>query len=253
MRRVYDVVLDWLFLQYDLIFRKRELEELRDLCFVRLGGAVIELEPLTYTVMNNIVIDSSDSMGTSLHWEERSARPYSWRERKVYWKNKPALAAAWLDIFDGWIHSDHALALETGPVNFSIDSSYIYCDGVKVLGSEYESGNISITSCVITNTGTSSAGITIGKGEPIGVHFSGGSLGRIHEACPNAKSQVACPRPLEAGCVYESDWRNAVPNIVMHLNDDHGWTREQIADWLDSLDIDLTIDLHSPITEGAAS
>lgn len=27
---------------------------------------------------------------------------------------------------------------------------------------------------------------------------------------------------------------------IIHLNDDHGWPREQIADWLESLDVDLT-------------
>lgn len=28
-------------------------------------------------------------------------------------------------------------------------------------------------------------------------------------------------------------------NMIQHLNDDHKWTRERIADWLDSLDLDL--------------
>ena len=30
-------------------------------------------------------------------------------------------------------------------------------------------------------------------------------------------------------------------SVVIHLNDGHGWTREKIADWLETLDIDLTI------------
>lgn len=29
--------------------------------------------------------------------------------------------------------------------------------------------------------------------------------------------------------------------MIVMLNDDHHWTREQIADWLDSLDEDLTL------------
>jgi hypothetical protein len=29
-----------------------------------------------------------------------------------------------------------------------------------------------------------------------------------------------------------------VTGIVMHLNDEHSWPRENIADWLDSLDMD---------------
>lgn len=28
---------------------------------------------------------------------------------------------------------------------------------------------------------------------------------------------------------------------IGHLNDEHGWSREEIADWLDTLDIDFTI------------
>lgn len=31
-----------------------------------------------------------------------------------------------------------------------------------------------------------------------------------------------------------------VGNLIVHLNDDHKWRREQIADWLDSLDLDLS-------------
>lgn len=29
-------------------------------------------------------------------------------------------------------------------------------------------------------------------------------------------------------------------HLVQHLNDHHRWTRERIADWLDTLDVDLT-------------
>lgn len=31
-----------------------------------------------------------------------------------------------------------------------------------------------------------------------------------------------------------------VGSLIVHLNDDHKWRREQIADWLDSLDLDLS-------------
>jgi hypothetical protein len=33
----------------------------------------------------------------------------------------------------------------------------------------------------------------------------------------------------------------ALDEVIMHLNDAEEWSREQIADWLDSLDIDLTV------------
>lgn len=34
-------------------------------------------------------------------------------------------------------------------------------------------------------------------------------------------------------------------NVIMNLNDTHGWTREEIADWLDTLDIDLSFKVPS--------
>lgn len=34
------------------------------------------------------------------------------------------------------------------------------------------------------------------------------------------------------------DSASRLKNMIMHLNDHHKWTREQIADWVDSLDID---------------
>lgn len=33
--------------------------------------------------------------------------------------------------------------------------------------------------------------------------------------------------------------------VIMNLNDAHGWTREEIADWLDTLDIDLSFKVDS--------
>lgn len=35
------------------------------------------------------------------------------------------------------------------------------------------------------------------------------------------------------------DWNTTLDRAIMHLNDVDRWTREQIADWLDTLDIDL--------------
>lgn len=41
--------------------------------------------------------------------------------------------------------------------------------------------------------------------------------------CPVAGTNFKCP----------------VPRVIVHLNDRCGWTREAIADWLDTLDVDL--------------
>jgi hypothetical protein len=35
-------------------------------------------------------------------------------------------------------------------------------------------------------------------------------------------------------------WRKPLSEVIVHLNDHHRWTREQIAGWLDTLDVDLT-------------
>lgn len=35
--------------------------------------------------------------------------------------------------------------------------------------------------------------------------------------------------------------------LVIHLNDDHQWNRNRIADWLDGLDVDLTFQVPSDL------
>lgn len=48
-----------------------------------------------------------------------------------------------------------------------------------------------------------------------------------------ATFKTSCPEPTcnLAGVVLQS--------LIIHLNDDHKWARERIADWLDTLDADL--------------
>lgn len=48
-----------------------------------------------------------------------------------------------------------------------------------------------------------------------------------------ANEQVACP-----ACKHPL---RTLARRIIHLNDQHKWTREQIADWLDTLDIDITL------------
>ena len=59
---------------------------------------------------------------------------------------------------------------------------------------------------------------------------------------PNLVTMVPCPlggrtfgERRAAGCLARP-----LVNQIIHLNDTHGWTREQIADWLDTLPIVLT-------------
>ena len=57
---------------------------------------------------------------------------------------------------------------------------------------------------------------------------------------PGLSETVSCPvktkTPDGGDCPYVND----VMRIVVHLNDNHRWTREQVADWLETLDVDLS-------------
>lgn len=63
-----------------------------------------------------------------------------------------------------------------------------------------------------------------------------GPIALVEQLCPAmTEHTAACP---QEGCTRPPD---TLPGLVMHLNDSHAWAREEIADWLDSLDVDLTI------------
>lgn len=67
-----------------------------------------------------------------------------------------------------------------------------------------------------------------------GTHSSSGSMALIRDlqkSMPDLKEIVNCP---------QCDYRIDVWNMVQHLNDKHRLTRETIADWLETLDVDLT-------------
>jgi len=56
-------------------------------------------------------------------------------------------------------------------------------------------------------------------------------------------SLLSAPLPALATrvqCPHCDTWSGAIDQTVIHLNDSAKWTREQVADWLDSLDVDLS-------------
>lgn len=57
-------------------------------------------------------------------------------------------------------------------------------------------------------------------------------LGTASAVCPAKGCERAKPKKLK--------------ETIIHLNDHHHWTRESIADWLDTLDIDLTVQRKEP-------
>lgn len=40
-------------------------------------------------------------------------------------------------------------------------------------------------------------------------------------------------------CVWSNHDNTNLRNMIIHLNDSHRWTREEVADWLETLDVDL--------------
>jgi hypothetical protein len=56
----------------------------------------------------------------------------------------------------------------------------------------------------------------------------------IAKAVPAVNTLVTCPV-----CNLKS--RVTISELIIHLNDLHGWSREKIADWLETLDVDLTV------------
>lgn len=71
-------------------------------------------------------------------------------------------------------------------------------------------------------------------------YVSGATVTRdLRRLLPGLSTRVPCPA---AGCQAHAD----LENMVQHVNDQHRWTRAQIADWLESLDVDLTFPTEPP-------
>jgi hypothetical protein len=59
------------------------------------------------------------------------------------------------------------------------------------------------------------------------------------ELIPGLRTATAkCPMYK---CSYSFCGAQFVINLIVHLNDHHQWSREQVADWLDLLPIDLSV------------
>lgn len=70
------------------------------------------------------------------------------------------------------------------------------------------------------------------------------TLGELFPAA--ATTNVKCPVKKSKEHPHHN-YEDRLLDVVIHLNDTHEWTRQQIADWLDSLSIDLTL---QPISKG---
>ncbi len=54
------------------------------------------------------------------------------------------------------------------------------------------------------------------------------------------KFSVMCPKTKWNECPHGNS-KISLKTAIIHLNDFHKWSREEIADWLETLDVDLTI------------
>ena len=57
---------------------------------------------------------------------------------------------------------------------------------------------------------------------------------------PQLVEPIACPTCHSIQCPFRAGPPTLAEIIAHHLNDQHGWTREEIADWLDTLPPNLT-------------
>ena len=60
---------------------------------------------------------------------------------------------------------------------------------------------------------------------------------KLRELLPNLTALVACP---VENC-QNVNWKDCLYSIIIHLNDIHRWSREQIAQWGRTLDIDMKV------------
>lgn len=82
---------------------------------------------------------------------------------------------------------------------------------------------------------------TVGLTDKVISQFSkaiGPAIG-TYVTCPGEKCAACSPGECPDGCQFK---QNPLPlyKIIIHLNDDHAWERERIADWLETLDLDLS-------------
>lgn len=64
-------------------------------------------------------------------------------------------------------------------------------------------------------------------------------INMLTEAIPDLKGQV-----WSLPCGHFNRTYPPLSTVILHLNDTERWSREQIADWLETLDLDLSFLSH---------
>lgn len=74
--------------------------------------------------------------------------------------------------------------------------------------------------------------------EQVSEHIEVGPLWYLRRHLRDIEIRCQCPGVFLCG-TPEFRINDSLSNVIIHLNDGHGWSRERIADWLDTLDADL--------------
>jgi len=68
--------------------------------------------------------------------------------------------------------------------------------------------------------------------------FDQGVVDELAKIFPALKTEyVNCPLLVSDGCSFT----NTIGDVIVHVNDQHEWTREAIADWLETLKVKLEV------------
>lgn len=81
--------------------------------------------------------------------------------------------------------------------------------------------------------------LKIAKGTKTGSFSSPAPLNVMETALNKFPALGAIIKRCPAKCKHHTD--TTIANFIVHLNDIHKWPREKIADWLDTLDVDLSV------------
>lgn len=66
--------------------------------------------------------------------------------------------------------------------------------------------------------------------------------GKLQAVLPDLANEAKCPAPVDDKFNFgvSCGSRLSLWYMIQHLNDFHEWSREQIADWLETLDVNIT-------------
>lgn len=150
------------------------------------------------------------------HWKDGSG-----------WVADPRLFASTSDAFTFSVTGSHALVMDN--INHMKTSMWgpVYGHGLCSCGCGAEQSVINnayqeLTAYYVNSASGGSAMATVVSG--------------LSKAIPALNEALMhCP---EVDC-DEPEWVDILRKVIVHLNDAHRWTREQIADWLETLDVDL--------------